>query len=429
MAVCLQSHSRLEQVLSLLTGVWIAERDLKDKKVDTPAALAILMLLRCLDRVTEAAVTLFIEHFDTKQTLARLLVVQLESAVKLQALACLRDDAGLISLVMKEDPDLRISLLSQSLTKKCIAAIESISSQPPDRDVGDCIVSCLKCVALTLDATNGVTWVRLALRAGILSALLGCAGFYIYARVEDEAIAFLKRLICYLPYKPVIRQAHQSLEALSLNLDVEKPPLLSTTGKIHASWSEFVTWVEDRKQLKAQYNKLCKYACGFPECGTSGPDMRACQACLVVRYCSKACQKNHWHTHKLVCTGTREEISNENKQFLIYLASHDILLFKAQLVQQRAALLAQHPEVLVLPLCVKINYNVHPVDIEVSPMTRNVVGEPNIAREVIASRGLKTYVEIHIPSGEEVIAFPVLLEALGNWDRVDPPPTSVNDST
>ena len=36
-------------------------------------------------------------------------------------------------------------------------------------------------------------------------------------------------------------------------------------------------------------------------CGKIGNDFKQCSACKVVKYCSVACQKNHWRTHKKVC--------------------------------------------------------------------------------------------------------------------------------
>lgn len=57
--------------------------------------------------------------------------------------------------------------------------------------------------------------------------------------------------------------------------------------------------------LSEQYfvNKFAKRACGA--CNVvdfmATDKFKQCGRCKNIRYCSKACQKAHWSTHKLVC--------------------------------------------------------------------------------------------------------------------------------
>lgn len=43
------------------------------------------------------------------------------------------------------------------------------------------------------------------------------------------------------------------------------------------------------------YNGVCEY------CNKQKSKMFKCSRCLIVRYCSPECQKNHWSRHKLGC--------------------------------------------------------------------------------------------------------------------------------
>jgi hypothetical protein len=49
------------------------------------------------------------------------------------------------------------------------------------------------------------------------------------------------------------------------------------------------------------------------ECGKEGGDvsLKMCKACMHARYCSAACQRNHWPTHKKFCKQRAAELRDE----------------------------------------------------------------------------------------------------------------------
>jgi len=48
------------------------------------------------------------------------------------------------------------------------------------------------------------------------------------------------------------------------------------------------------------------------ECGKEGGvSLKACKACMLVRYCNAECQKNHWPEHKKICKQRAAELRDE----------------------------------------------------------------------------------------------------------------------
>ena len=41
-------------------------------------------------------------------------------------------------------------------------------------------------------------------------------------------------------------------------------------------------------------------------CGGTEPKLKRCARCMKVKYCSGACQKSHWPTHKGVCVALQK---------------------------------------------------------------------------------------------------------------------------
>ena len=48
------------------------------------------------------------------------------------------------------------------------------------------------------------------------------------------------------------------------------------------------------------------------ECGVGGgASLKACKACMIVKYCNAACQRNHWPKHKKICKQRAAELRDE----------------------------------------------------------------------------------------------------------------------
>jgi len=50
----------------------------------------------------------------------------------------------------------------------------------------------------------------------------------------------------------------------------------------------------------------------MPNCQKSSIKLRACSKCHAAQYCSTACQRAHWRTHKPACI-TPKDVSTANR--------------------------------------------------------------------------------------------------------------------
>ena len=49
-------------------------------------------------------------------------------------------------------------------------------------------------------------------------------------------------------------------------------------------------------------------------CGKTGDDLKGCNGCRCIRYCSAACQKKHWRTHKAECKRIKAVLDGGERQ-------------------------------------------------------------------------------------------------------------------
>ncbi|KAJ7766337.1 hypothetical protein DFH07DRAFT_1058700 [Mycena maculata] len=201
----LQVPCQLQQVTTIFASIWTGELTRGATRLDFSASETLASFISCREGDARLG-TSFIERFDSKPVLTKLLLGHLETSCKSQA-SYLGSDALLIGFLIEVDPDLKGYLLSQSSTRKFIAALKWFVGQTPSPEIVNSLAVCLKCL---VEATDGVTWVKQVLRANILPAL---SSFYHYKAVENKAIILLSQTLSrYLVYKSVLRETRYSLD-------------------------------------------------------------------------------------------------------------------------------------------------------------------------------------------------------------------------
>ncbi|KAJ7023457.1 hypothetical protein C8F04DRAFT_1134418 [Mycena alexandri] len=434
---CLRVPDQLQQVVSILASIWASEHT-KARNIYILAANAVVLLMGD-DANTEEIIAAFIAHFPTKPVLAKLLLKHLEPSLKFHVpdTTHFNFEATLIGLLMTADEELREDLLLHSSIRKYAAALALLLSLPPDLNVAGSIILCLKYFNATLDATDGVTWVKKALRAGILSATIECARFYEHDGVEDEVVILISSTIPrYLVYKSVLRQVRVELDAMCLNPKFAKSSFGLTKGRARVAWSNFLKLIKERSKIKAEYDRIIKYpACSSPHCSherTPKSNMKACEGCLSVRYCSRGCQTMHWLTHRNQCLEMWEKRKNEmplygrpdpeDSRLFNYIMTHDLHYNKERICEQRSAILVARPQTISSPFGILMDYRVVPVEIIVISTGSRELTAPNFprsnsdAKRCIEKRGIETYVELYVPSGRKLHFFPSMTTILGSWD-------------
>lgn len=267
MTTCLRAPRQLEQVISILARIWTSESKSKPKNLDIPSSHALVSFMHSgtENAYMEETACAFITYFQTRSTVAKLLLGHLETSSKWHApyYKHFNSDAFLVGLLIAFDEELKECLLLHSSIRKYIAALNGFLARTPDANVAKSVFLCLKYFHATLDATDGFTWVKQLLRAGILPALFDCAKFYEHDGVEEAVVSLLSYGISrYLVYKSVLREANKSWSEI---LSKEMSPLWAT-GQNPTAWNEFVKLVIERREIKWEYNRNIKNAtCALPQ--------------------------------------------------------------------------------------------------------------------------------------------------------------------
>ncbi|KAJ7178194.1 hypothetical protein C8R46DRAFT_1076082 [Mycena filopes] len=436
------SPRQLEDVMSILTDIWTSEAESKAINLDAPSAAALFALMRHRD--SREMTTLFIAHFDTKYTLARLLLKRLCTSVRSHPSkwSHFELEATLIAHSSTVDEELEGYLIYLSSIRHYTTALIHLLSHPAAPDFATSIVLCLQYLAVTLNATKGVPWVAQALRAGILPALLQCAESYgerddVNAQIVDLLGDTIPR---YSVHKSILREISKSLAHI-LSAGLARSAYWSTAASIPKLWRDFVVLVtNDKKSKTSTTGRLNIPRAASPrlilpkkKCARDTiVNRNACSGCMCVRYCSTDCQRQHWNTHKSMCEQMRKTPGNEfvyhsgaleDRRFFNYILDHDLLRNQARIRDQRSDLLKKNPQLIASPFGVEVNYEFVPVRIIVLSLgSYEFKTESNPAFDVTAlaveKRGVETFVKLYIPSGRAHTMHALMSKILGDWDRV-----------
>ncbi|KAJ7646040.1 hypothetical protein DFH06DRAFT_581957 [Mycena polygramma] len=434
--------TQLEQMISVLASIWTRECRSCVQNLDLPASCAIVALMQpyLADTTYTEIAASFIAYFDNRSTLARLLLKHADMCCKWAApyRKHFALEADLIGLLITADQDLKEALLLRSSVRKFCYALSTFLAQTPDVATARSVLLCVQYFHATLDATDGVTWVRQAVRAGILPALLDCVKFYEHHNdIDEEVVSLLSKISRHLLYKSVFREARRSWSEVSSKERASSWSTMRRNERTSTAWSNFEALLVARLRVKHAYNKDFKYAtCAAQECGKSGLDLKACKDCLSTRYCSRTCQENDWQTHKGVCRQMRvlrrAAIAAgggpfaEDLRFITYVIRYD-LIYNRTLFRARSAILAQNPDAIGFPFGVVLDYRFSPTRLQVistnsynlSPIpTEGLLTPASVATYCAEKRGTDTYVQFHLPSGQVRASYSMVSPDLGDWDRI-----------
>ena len=102
---------------------------------------------------------------------------------------------------------------------------------------------------------------------------------------------------------------HSSLPMCRMLIAAGADPKVKVAGKCSCLRIALGNW-PDRHELAAMFEPgglhepLTPPSCA--NCQTSGIKLSACSKCHAVRYCSTACQRAHWRSHKPACQGPED---------------------------------------------------------------------------------------------------------------------------
>ncbi|KAJ7230343.1 hypothetical protein GGX14DRAFT_384300 [Mycena pura] len=436
----LRSPRELTQILSVLADIWTVEAE-STSCAGSGIFPTASVIMTVLDRIPEwplhgkTVIRTFIEQFETRDILAKLLLEHLGLA--LQSPEYVRQPQVSITLRLVGystscDPELNRCLALRSASKKVIAALEWIATQPAHPQLIEGGAICFGLLTEGIHVTNGFGWIRQVLHVGVLPAVLHCIKLFSHAPVEDEAIRFFAAMMPFLCYRSVIRQAVESLDGLTLHA-VGTPAFESMTGRIQTAWSEFLGLVKERNKIMERYNKSVKNTCTLCNSRT---DLKVCQGCQTVKYCSKTCQRMDWPLHKSMCDKHWLRLKGPDRllsgrapyhdiQFFKDIIHHDLAQLKGNVTAQRAFLLALKPELITCPFYVQMDYAYFPAQVVVAVMTpgQAVTAAGTLRSSLEENRGERTYVEVTAPQGARHSAVTLMslnsfVEDFGDWDRV-----------
>ncbi|KAJ7118431.1 hypothetical protein C8R43DRAFT_960398 [Mycena crocata] len=433
------SSPQLDRVMSILVEIWVAELSSKAKNATTHTFVGSYMESLGYDKGTLAK--LLLGHLDVSLSVQRTDRSRFESI------------AMLIGLTMVADEGLKWFLFSHSSIQKFVAAINFLVAPQRSPKNEASVYFCLKYFAQTLDYTDGHTWVKKALRAKLLPALLACGVFHKDKLVEADAFVHVSRTIPrYLVHRSVLREAKRSLDEMTTQSQFCTWP---KGGKFHAAWGSFIDLIDKLMKIKEKYSKDQK-SCASPQVNDTDRGHSSAKhlkpgtwASVTVAYLLgtvqeiarkntgkfirrlvRQCEKNAKTAAKIIVARRDAHMhSGEDTGFFNYVASHDILLNKTLIVQQRSALLVENPDMIASPFCVLVDYRVVPVQITVlSTRSHNlstllIPGFPDsdaVAAHCIEKRGTETYVKINVPCRQWFTICPLMSTTLGAWDVIPP---------
>ncbi|KII85468.1 hypothetical protein PLICRDRAFT_317343 [Plicaturopsis crispa FD-325 SS-3] len=294
-------------------------------------------------------------------------------------LSSIKEDVSLLDTLC-DCPEFCYRFLSQKSMHSITGLLTFVVDQPviPSQSATlvECINACLQHYTRFLEAGDGLSWVRQAVEAGLLSALvsahviltdLGQDCTRIYTLIGDI-------LPKYLVYLSVIRIASRSLKKIdSLGLEQKT----KRDARFQADWESFRHLVHDRSRLKGSLGKSAvdtRMKCENPKCQKSEEDgerFLRCSGCLEMYYCSRQCQSIDWKTsHRNICketqrrrsTGDDLPLSTSDSVFINQVFRDEVVRHLPAILKMRIAQGHRRSE----PTIVEMDYNHIPTRMQVS---------------------------------------------------------------
>ncbi|EJD43851.1 hypothetical protein AURDEDRAFT_114606 [Auricularia subglabra TFB-10046 SS5] len=186
-----------------------------------------------------------------------------------------------------------------------------------------------------LESTDGFTWVKEAVNAGLPVAFARLSPHFSKIEDKEELDIILKLCNDLLPRYTVYRSVVEALVPQMKKAEEYRAQVMKSPA--HAVWHKFATHVYERNLvcLHAKATKGKAQACDNIQCNKidDKKSFKKCSGCGMTYYCSKECQVTAWKQgdHKSVCKlkqqdkidGKLNPISKGDADFLHALATRE----------------------------------------------------------------------------------------------------------
>ncbi|KAJ6632188.1 hypothetical protein B0H10DRAFT_7018 [Mycena sp. CBHHK59/15] len=264
---------------------------------------------------------------------------------------CLLGVLQLLTEKADDDALLKDALLQQGIVGALTTTVSALSGATLDSTTA-VLQTCFTLLLKILSTSPGHKWLREALGAGLIGAIVTCA-----TRGTSELDFYVQHLLLLFPGCLVYHSVLSQMEELLLQV---KP--LATTGDFRASkiakeWDEFVDLAWERLRIMKRYDRgeySSARACDNIDCNGihAKSEFKRCSGCQTMYYCSEQCQTLDWRTggHREACEdlrslGVRESahLSSRDLSFMRALLHYDYENAKADILFQQFEFLAQSP--------------------------------------------------------------------------------------
>ncbi|KAJ3898849.1 hypothetical protein F5879DRAFT_575977 [Lentinula edodes] len=131
--------------------------------------------------------------------------------------------------------------------------------------------------------------------------------FTIYGRL-------LKGIASHTMYRSVLSALERALDRIETQLLDH----LVVSSPFSDSWFSFVNVIEDRIEIKVQWDSKFINICSYFDCpesdDLSDPELRwsVCSGCRIAHYCGRRCQMADWERHRVVCASLAKQRSKHS---------------------------------------------------------------------------------------------------------------------